>query len=255
MPDLHKPDPAGSDWFHPPSPVFATTHWSVVTAAGRSDTTHARDALASLCQSYWYPLYAFVRRRGHSPPDAQDLTQAFFARLLERQWLQRADRDKGRFRSFLLSALTCFLADEWDKLRARKRGGGLPLISLDVECAETRYRREPADTRTPENIYERQWALTLLEEVLDRVRAEYETEGRADLFEALHPCLMGERTAQPYAELARRLRVTEGTVKATVHRLRHRYRQLLRQTIAHTVNDPAEVDDELRHLFTVLSEG
>jgi RNA polymerase sigma factor (sigma-70 family) len=232
--------------------VFATTHWSVVLTAGRNDTTRARAALENLCQTYWYPLYAYVRRRGHSPEDAQDLTQAFFARLLERNWVGSADQQKGRFRSFLLSALNHFLADEWDRARAQKRGGGIPPVPLQFDTAETRYGHEPVDHVTPEQNYERRWALTLLDTVLRRLRSEYEQEGRADLFAALHPCLVGDRTAQPYAELAAKLGISEGTVKSAVHRLRQRYRRLLRDEIAQTVAEPGEVDDELRHLFVVL---
>lgn len=234
-------------------PAFVTTHWSVVLTAGRNDTTRARDALARLCQTYWFPLYAYVRRRGHSPEDAQDLTQEFFARLLEKSWVGDADQTKGRFRSFLLMAMQRFLADEWDKVRAQKRGGAVPLVPLQCDTAETRYGVDPADPATPERSFERRWALTLLEEVLNRLRKEYETEGKGSLFAALHPCLVGERTAQPYAELAAELGVSESSVKSAVHRLRQRYRQLLREEIAQTVNDPTEVDEELRHLFAALA--
>lgn len=237
----------------PRQPAFVTTHWSVVLTAGRSDTTRAHAALSRLCKSYWYPLYTYVRRRGHSPEDAQDLTQEFFAHLLERNWVGKADQMKGRFRSFLLSTMNHFLADEWDKARAQKRGGGVPLVPLQLDTAETRYGLEPADNVTPERSFELRWALTLLEEVLKRLQAEYEQEGKADLFAALNPCLVGERTSQPYAELAKKLGVNESTVKSAVHRLRQRYRQLLRDEIAQTVATPDEVDEELRHLFAVLA--
>jgi RNA polymerase sigma factor (sigma-70 family) len=233
--------------------VFVTTHWSVVLTAARSDTTRACAALEKLCQTYWYPLYAYVRRRGHSPEDAQDLTQEFFTRLLERNWVGRADQQKGRFRSFLLSAMNHFLADEWDKARAQKRGGGVMPVPLQFDTAETRYGHEPSDSVTPEQNYERRWVLTLLDKVLCRLRSEYEQEGRAELFTALHPCLVGDRTDQPYAGLAAKLGVSEGTVKSAVHRLRQRYRQLLRDEIAQTVAEPGEVDEELRHLFAVLA--
>ena len=232
--------------------MFVTTRWSVVLTAGHSDTVHARAALEKLCRAYWYPLYAYVRRRGQSPDDAKDLTQEFFARLLERNWIERADQQKGRFRSFLLSAMNHFLADEWDKARAQKRGGGMTAVPLQFDTAETRYGHEPAENVTPEHSYERRWALTLLDEVLQRLRSEYEQEGRTELFATLHPCLVGDRTAQPYAELAVKLGVSEGTVKSVVHRLRQRYRELLRDEIAQTVAAPGEVDEELRHLFTVL---
>ena len=236
----------------PRSPIFVTTHWSVVLTAGGSDTTGARDALAKLCQTYWYPLYAYVRRRNFSPPDAEDLTQEFFARFLEHHWVGNADREKGRFRTFLLSAMNHFLANEWDKARAQKRGGGVPLVPLQFDTAETRYVREPADNVTPEQHFERRWAMTLLEEVVNRLRAEYERDGKAELFAELNPCLVGDRTTQPYEELAGKLGVSEGAVKSAVHRLRQRYRQLLREEIAHTVAGPSEVEGELRHLIAVL---
>jgi RNA polymerase sigma factor (sigma-70 family) len=241
----------GSD--APRQPVFVTTHWSLVLSARDKNSPQSAAALEKLCRSYWYPLYAYVRRRGHSPEDAQDLTQAFFARLLERHWVGNADQQKGRFRSFLLSAMNHFLADEWDKARAQKRGGGVMPVPLQFDTAETRYDHEPADPVTPEQNYERRWALTLLDEVLRRLRSEYEQEGKAELFAALNPCLVGDRTAQPYAGLAVKLGVSEGTVKSAVHRLRQRYRQLLHDEIADTVAEPGEVDEELHHLFAVLA--
>jgi RNA polymerase sigma factor (sigma-70 family) len=236
----------------PRSPVFVTTHWSVVLNAGDLNTAIAHRALTKLCQTYWFPLYAFVRRRGFSAPDAEDLTQEFFARFLEHNWVGNADREKGRFRTFLLSAMNHFLANEWDKARAQKRGGGIAPLPLEFNAAETRYVREPADNVTPEQHFERRWAMTLLETVINRLRAEYEQEGKADLFAALNPCLVGDRTAQPYEELARTLGLTEGAVKSAVHRLRQRYRQLLRDEIAQTVSGPADVDEELKHLIAVL---
>jgi RNA polymerase sigma-70 factor (ECF subfamily) len=225
----------------------------LVLTAGRSDTTSAREALSHLCETYWYPLYAYVRRRGHSPEDAQDLTQAFFERLLEKNWVGDADQSRGRFRTFLLSAMNHFLADEWDKARAKKRGGGVRFVPLQFDTAETRYCVEPADPVTPERSFERRWALTLLEGVLTRLRTEYEREGKGDLFAMLHPCLTGERTDQPYAQLADKLGVTEAAVKSAVHRLRQRYRHLLRNEIAQTVAAPSDVDEELRHFFAMLS--
>jgi RNA polymerase sigma-70 factor (ECF subfamily) len=223
-----------------------------VVSAGDSDTTIAREALAGLCQTYWYPLYAYVRRRNFSPPDAEDLTQEFFARFLEHRWVGDADREKGRFRTFLLSAMNHFLANEWDKARAQKRGGGVPLLPLEIDTAETRYVREPADDVTPEQHFEQRWAMTLLETVVNRLRAQYEHDGKADLFAALNPCLVGDHTSQPYEELAVKLGLTEGAVKSAVHRMRHRYRLLLRDEIAQTVATPGEVDEELRHLIAVL---
>jgi RNA polymerase sigma factor (sigma-70 family) len=237
----------------PRSAVFVTTHWSLVLTAGSADTTHARDALANLCQAYWYPLYAYARRRGCSPPDAEDLTQGFFERLLERKWIADADREKGRFRTFLLSAMNHFICDEWDKARAQKRGGGMALLPLEFGTAETRYTREPACQVTPEQEFERRWAMTLLEQVLARLQKQYEEEGKAALFAALNPCLVGDRASQRYAELATSLGLTEPAVKSAVHRLRQRYRQLLREEIAHTVATQTEVEEELRHLISVLA--
>jgi RNA polymerase sigma-70 factor (ECF subfamily) len=227
----------------------------VVVAAGRSDTTRARAALEKLCQSYWFPLYAYVRRRGHSVEDAQDLTQEFFARVLEHQWLARADQAKGRFRTFLLTALERFLANEWDKARALKRGGGHAPVPLQLDTAETRYGVEPTDDRTPEQAFEYRWALTLLEEVVKRLEQEFCAEGQAELFAALKLCLVGDRASQPYAELAAALDMNEGAVKVAVHRLRQRYRELLRAEIANTVASSADVDAEMRHLFNVLAAG
>jgi RNA polymerase sigma factor (sigma-70 family) len=235
--------------------VFVTTHWSLVLSAGQSDGTRAQDALARLCQTYWYPLYAYARGRGHSREDAQDLTQEFFARLLAHDWVAKADPSKGRFRSFLLTAMKRFMADEWDKARAQKRGGGAPLLPLPFDAAETQWSREPADEHlTPEESFERRWVMALLEEVLARLRAEYEEEGNAGLFSEINPCLVGERATLPYAELAGKLGLSESAVKTAVHRLRRRYRKLLRDEIAQTLAAPGEVDEELRHLFAVLGK-
>lgn len=236
-----------------PGPVFVTTHWSVVVAAGRNDTSRAQQSLEHLCRVYWYPLYAYVRRRGHSAHDAQDLTQAFFARLLERHWVGDANRERGRFRTFLLTAISRFLADEWDKVRAQKRGGGVPHVPVQLDTAETRYGHEPADDCTPEQCYERRWALTLLDTVLQKLRIEYERAGKGELFARLNACLVGGRETQPYAELAAQLGMNEGAVKVAVHRLRKGYRQLLRAEIAQTTAEAGDVDDELHHLFAVLA--
>ena len=236
----------------PHGAAFVTTHWSIVLAAGQNDTVRAQDALARLCQMYWYPLYGYVRGRGHGREDAQDLTQEFFARLLEKNWIGHADREKGRFRSFLLTAMKRFLSDQWDKARAQKRGGGLPLLALQFDSAETRLGREPADEVTPEQSFERRWVITLLDEVVKQLRTEYEQEGNEALFAELNPCLVGDRASLPYAALGKKLALSESAVKSSVHRLRQRYRKLLRNEIAQTVATPAEVDDELRHLFTVL---
>lgn len=231
-------------------PVFATTHWSVVLAVGAAQTTLAQQALSRLCQSYWYPLYAYVRRRGWNPEDAEDLTQEFFARLLRKESLRHISREGGRFRSFLLKSLNRFLTDEWKRARALKRGAG-KVISLDLASAESRFRAEPADLHTPEILYDRSWALALLGRTFNRLREEY--TGKGPLFEELKFCLTGERSVIPYAELAGRLKVPESTVKTLVHRLRKRYRELLREEVAHTVNRTEDIEEELRALFRALA--
>jgi RNA polymerase sigma-70 factor (ECF subfamily) len=211
---------------------FVTTHWSLVLRAGQSDTTHARDALARLCQTYWYPLYAYVRRRGYSAQDAEDLTQEFFARLLEKNSLASITREKGKFRSFLLTVLNHFLVDEWKRANAQKRGGH-QFVSFDAASAETRYRHEPIETTTAENIFERNWALALLAEVFQQLQREHETAGKEELFEQLKFCLTGERSSIRYAELSAKLNLSESALKVTVHRLRQRYRELLRRGRQH----------------------
>jgi RNA polymerase sigma-70 factor (ECF subfamily) len=238
-----------------PEPLFVTTHWSVVLAAGHGDTTRADDALAHLCQTYWYPLYAYARRRGCPPPDAQDLTQEFFARLLEGNWVAQADRQRGRFRSFLLSAMKHFMANEWNRAHAQKRGGRQPVLSLDDDSAEHRYRLEPAETATPESLFERGWALTLLEGVLARLEAEYRRAGKQAAMEAMRPALTTDREAIGYAEMSQKLGMTETAARVAVHRLRQRYRQLIRAEVASTVASPEEVDAEMRHLFQALTNG
>jgi RNA polymerase sigma-70 factor (ECF subfamily) len=224
-----------------------------VLTAARSDTPRARAALENLCQTYWPPLYIYVRRRGYSPEDAQDLTQAFFAKLLEKKQLAVADPAEGRFRSFLLASLKHFLANEWDRAKARKRGGGQVLIPIDVGTAETSCGLDPADNLTAEKIFERRWALTLLEQVLRRLRAEYMHDDREELFEQLKPTLTEASRSVRYAEIATRLGTTEGAVKVAVHRLRQRYRELLRAEIADTVASSGEVEDEIRNLFAALA--
>ena len=231
---------------------FDETHWSLVLAAGGGDGSQARQALEKLCGAYWYPLYAFVRRRGYSAHDAQDLTQGFFARLLQKKDLAGVDRTKGRFRSFLLASLEHYLANEWDRARAQKRGGGCTLISIDDVDAEARYLGEPEGQTTAEQLFDRRWALTLLDQVLARLREEMVQAGKARQFEALKFCLTGEKAAG-YAEIGRQLGTSEGALKVAIHRLRERYRMLLRAEIANTVGSPAEVDEELRQLFAALS--
>lgn len=233
---------------------FQTTLWTVVLNAGRSDSSQARSALAQLCQAYWYPLYAFVRRQGYQAHDAQDLTQAFFSRMLEKHALGQVDREKGKFRSFLLASLKNFLANEWDKAQTQRRGGGQEVISLDHDAAESRYGLEPSHDWSADRIFERRWALTLLDQVLARLRDEYRAEGKSDLFDQLKASLTGEAGSAPYAATAERLGMTEGAIKVAAHRLRHRYRELVRAEIAQTVAETDDVDDELRHLLTVLGE-
>jgi RNA polymerase sigma-70 factor (ECF subfamily) len=231
---------------------FMTTHWSLVIAAGQRGSPESVDALVTLCATYWYPLYVFVRRQGYRPEDAQDLTQAFFARLLEKNYVGAADRHRGKFRSFLLASLKHFLSNERDYGRAQKRGGGRPAMSLDFGSAETRYRHEPVDRMTPERLFERRWALTLLDRVLRRLHDEYAAAGNLPLFERLKQFLTAEKGTTPYREVAERAAMTEGAVKVAVHRLRKRYRKLLEDEIAHTVSHEDDVQDELRQLFATL---
>lgn len=232
--------------------VFVTTHWSVVLAAGRSDTTRSRDALARLCQTYWYPLYSYVRRRGYSAHDAQDLTQAFFAHILEKQSIISADPERGRFRSFILTAMNNFLGQEWEKSRAQKRGGGSEIFSLDLAIAEQRHDLEPSTSETPDKDFDKKWALALLETVMTQLEAEYKRENKSDLFNALKQTLTGSRESQPYVDLAKQLNTTETAIKVTVHRLRKRYRELLQSEIANTVDSADDVKEEMRHLFAAL---
>jgi RNA polymerase sigma factor (sigma-70 family) len=234
---------------------FVTTHWSVVVAAGDSSAPAARNALEKLFGTYWYPLYAYIRRRGYNPHDAEDLTQGFFASLLQSRHLCMADSERGKFRSFLLVRLKHYVSDERKKVHAHKRGGGQPIISLDAQLAEDRYGLEPVTELTPERIFERRWALAVLERSVARLREEYVTGGRTELFEELKHFPPGQKGQSSYAEVAARLGVTESAVKSAVHRMRMRHRDLLRQEIAHTVSTPAEVDDELRYLITVLGGG
>ncbi|MBI3416522.1 MAG: RNA polymerase sigma factor [Verrucomicrobia bacterium] len=233
--------------------AFATTHWSLVLAAGRDTSPEARAAMETLCRAYWYPLYAYVRRRGHSSEDAQDLAQEFFHRLLACDWVARADKTRGRFRTFLLSGLQNFLANEWRKANRLKRGGGTATIALDALEAEERYRVEPADVASADKLFERRWALTLLDRVLARLQAEEAAAGANKRFEALRGVLLGEPSEEGYAALARRFGVTESTVKSWVHRLRARYRELLREEVGQTVGNAEETQDELQHLMRVLS--
>ena len=222
-------------------------------AAGQHGSPQAADALEQLCRAYWYPLYAFVRRQGYGVDDAQDLTQGFFSHILSRRFLVRASRDKGKFRSFLLGALKFFLADELAKLQAQKRGGGQTLVFLDAHSAEERYRLEPVELRDPEKLFERRWAITLLDRVLQRLEAEFAQAGKDRLFGQLRDFLLGDSGSRTYQQAAAALGMTEGAVKLAVHRLRQRYRELFHEEIAQTVADPSEVEDELRHVFAAVS--
>lgn len=236
------------------SPQFAATRWSIVLAAADLHAgTSAHQAFAQLAQTYWYPLYAYLRRQGQSAAGAEDLTQSFFARLIEKHALGGVDPTRGRFRSFLLAALKNFVANEWDKSHTLKRGGACTTFSLDTAAAETRYTREPADTMTPERIYERRWALATLDQVFHRLRDIYSAKQQTDLFTALQPLLVGGSTGT-YDQIARQLNMSEGAIKVAVHRLRRRYRDILREEIAQTVADPTLIDEELRHLIESLAE-
>lgn len=230
---------------------FTSTHWSVVLAAGQGTSVQKSEALERLCRSYWYPLYAFVRRRGYAPHEAQDLTQSFFARLLDKEYLKTVDRTKGKFRSFLLASLEHFLANEWRRTQAQKRGGQVSFISIDDDSPERQYLQLTATGLTPEQIFEQQWATALLDQVLVRLRDEFKAEGKGEWFEQLKAYLTGERQGA-YAELATKLKTSEAALKMAVSRLRHRYAFLLRAEIANTVARPEEVEEELRALFAAL---
>jgi RNA polymerase sigma factor (sigma-70 family) len=234
------------------SGAFTTTHWSVVMTAGKGSSTQAAQALGTLCQTYWYPLYAFVRRQGHEAHEAEDLTQEFFARFLAKKYFGRADPALGRFRNFLLACLKHFLSEQRRQAGRLKRGGGQPIFSWDSLTAEERYRSEPADAVAPEKVYDRRWALTLLEQALARLGQEQSAAGKGDLFTQLQDYLWGEGSGTGYAEIAPRLGMTEGALKVAVHRLRQRYRALLREEAAHTVASGEDIDEELRYLVAVI---
>jgi RNA polymerase sigma factor (sigma-70 family) len=238
-----------------PHASFATTHWSIVLEAGRGKCADADGALAELCQKYWFPLYAYVRRRVHDTNEAQDLTQEFFARLLEKEILAEADPDRGRFRSFLLTAMQNFLTNEWRKAQATKRGGGARLLSLDFTAGDSKLNFEPGHDWTAERIFERNWGITLLEHVLARLRDEYAAAGKDNLFAALRPFISSNREEGSFAALGDQLEMTEGAAKVAAHRLRKRYRELLRAELAQTVADPADVDAEIAWLFNALGSS
>lgn len=224
----------------------------MVLSAGRKSSPQSDRALGELCQAYWYPLYAYVRRQGHTKEDAEDLVQAFFARFLEKNYLEGLSAERGRFRAFLLASLKHFLANEWDKSQRQKRGGGAQHLSLDWQSADERYHLDPPDTASPDRAFDREWALALLEQVITRLREESVAAGRTSLFERAKGYLMVGESAIPYAQAAKELEMDEGAVRVAVHRLRKRYRELLREEIAQTLSDPAQVAEELRSLQAAL---
>lgn len=233
------------------SGAFATTQWSVVIEAAHDDLARSTAALEKLCRQYWYPVYAFVRRRGAHKPEAEDLTQAFFTHLLDKETLKKVDRRKGKFRTFLLASLTNFLTNEWDKRQTQKRGGQYQIMSLH-EAAEEIYGREPVEPRAPEKLFDRRWALLLVETVLTRLKADYAQQHKSALFEKLESGLTGELDAGWYEAKAKELDMTEGAVRVALHRLRRRFGELLRAEVGHTVATPREVDEEIRHLFASI---
>jgi DNA-directed RNA polymerase specialized sigma24 family protein len=233
------------DWFN-------TTHWTTVLVAADHGSQRSVEALETLCRTYWYPLYAYVRRRGYTVHDAEDLIQEFFARFLAKDYLSRLQREKGKFRFYLLSALNHFLADVWDREQCVKRGGGQALVPIDVEIGEARYRREPLDNASPDRLYERRWALTVLTQVLNRLEQEYRQRRQDPLFHALKEFITADPERVSYAAAAHALSLSEGALRVKVHRLRRRYGVLFRMEIAHTVSSPEEVEDEMRHLLDVL---
>jgi len=232
---------------------FATTHWSVVRAAAKTSSPKYKEALGTLCQTYWFPLYAFLRRHGHNSNQAEEYTQAFFTRLLEKRGLRLADSKRGKFRSFLLAALKNFLADERDRSRAKKRGGGHTILSLDFENAENQYTLQPAQQLPPEKLFERSWALTVLERTMARLQDEFCSAKKRKVFDQLKVYLTVKKDSIPYRQVADKLKMTQGAVKVAVHRLRHRYRELLRDEIAQTVATEEQIDEEIRDLFAALA--
>ena len=232
---------------------FVTTRWTMVLSAGRKSSPQSDRALGELCQTYWYPLYAYVRRQGRTKEDAEDLVQAFFARFLEKNYLEGLSAERGKFRAFLLASLKHFLANEWDKSQRQKRGGGAQHLSLDWQRADERYHLDPPDTSSPDRVFDREWAMTLLERVVTRLRDESAAAGKAALFERAKGYLMVGESTIAYTQAAKELQMDEGAVRVAVHRLRKRYRELLREEIAQTLSDPAQVAEELRSLQAALA--
>jgi DNA-directed RNA polymerase specialized sigma24 family protein len=235
------------------SGTFATTHWSVVLAAGQADLPEAREALENLCRTYWYPLYAYIRRRGSGHEDAQDLTQGFLLQLLEHDAFNRVEHSRGRFRSFLLASLNYYLADQRDHAGAIKRGAGQVPFPLDAPAAAERYRLEPPDNDSPDRLFERRWALTLLDQVLQRLGQEFQEAGKGTLFQRLQDFLVTGQAEARYPDAAADLGMSVDAVKKAAQRLRQRYYELFREEIAHTVAHPAEVEDELRFLCKIIA--
>lgn len=242
----------GQSAHHRPADVFATTRWSIIVSAGQQSSDDSRKALAALCECYWVPLYGYVRRRISNVAEAHDLTQAFFTELIEKNFVGTADPQRGRFRAFLLTAFKNFLSKHWEQQRAVKRGGGRVPISLDFAAADSRILIDPAGGLSPEQIYDREWALTLLSQILDTLSSEYAQKGRSDQFRVLKGFLVGDYTSLTYADVASDLDMNESAARMAVSRMRQRYRDLLRLEIGHTVASPEEIDDEIRKLFATL---
>ncbi len=232
--------------------AFVTTHWSVVLSARNSSSPQSVSCLEKLCGTYWYPLYAFARWRGHAPQDAEDLTQEFFLRLLQKRYLDSVERERGRFRTFLLVAFKRFLANEWDRGQTQKRGGGASPISIDTDLAERLYHNEPPLTLPAENLYERRWALSMVQQAMTRLRAEFEANGKVDDFERFKGFLATGTTPVTLSDLANKLGRSESTLRVEVHRLRKRFRQLFREEVSQTVAAEEDVDEEIRHLLAAL---
>lgn len=249
MPPYENQDPG-----LPKHSLFATTHWTVILAAGDQASPQAGQALEQLCRVYWYPLYAYVRRKGYNAHDAEDLTQAFFAHFLDKNYLARANRDRGRFRSFLLTSLQNFLAHEWERARAAKRGGGRTLVPWDEVSGESRYALEPVSGLSPDKVFEQRWATTVFQKALAELQREMAAAGNSEQFEHLKKFLSAKAEAGDYAEAAAALGMTPGAVGVAVHRLRQRYGELVRAEIAHTVSTPAEVEEEMRYLIKLVSQ-